>query len=803
MRAPFRLLAGLTCTAILLQTRIDIVLGKPAQSAQSTQPGQSQAANIRRSMEQYDMAQAEKLLRGLLERNPRGFTANNYDYLLGRVLVRRGQPAEARKVFDQVAARKGILGGYALWHAAEIVRETRDFAGEQQRLERLLREYPAFLHRRTVTARLGASYLASKKYTEGIAVLRPAAGSRGSAARENLARIGEAQLAGGQADAARQTFDSLLATGGNDDASLKAAAGLDQLDERAKSSPSEAERLRRARVYQFNRSFKDARRHWMAVVTSYPQSLNRAEALFQLGRGYFLEDNFTEAIRWYERAHTEFPFTEEGEEGFYFAGHSYQAMFDPDRAIKRYDEFLKAYPRSKYVPYAYLNAIDTLRTANRLDDALRWAARAQSETQDRFGIARALFDQAKIHMTQGSFTGALADLNALRSQNVSARGLVAGTSPSEVSFLRALCLEKLGRFDEAINEYLSMQPGRNDAWGYYGYQATERLRALGSNPRAKSIIERRTDDFLGRARTATTANAHLDAKQAASQALRLMADTDARAGEMRKILRTAYERIPGYQLPSYSLASGGRTSEVDSTTAAGSSIPDELLFLSLYDEAGPELVASRSTARGSTPPNWNYTTAYYCGFGDCAERTLKFAESVLKSIPDDYRLELLPRRLGELLYPIPFREQLEMSAGKRGVDARLILAIARQESRYDPEVKSFAAARGFLQFISSTAEQIAKQTGRADFDQSDLYHPATAIDIGAQYVKNLVDEFKTPQAVVAAYNGSEDSVRRWIARSQSQEVDRFVIEVAKRETRDYVFKVMNNYRAYQAIYPGM
>jgi len=66
-----------------------------------------------------------------------------------------------------------------------------------------------------------------------------------------------------------------------------------------------------------------------------------------------------------------------------------------------------------------------------------------------------------------------------------------------------------------------------------------------------------------------------------------------------------------------------------------------------------------------------------------------------------------------------------------------------------------------------------------------------------------VDEFKTPQAVVAAYNGSEDSVRRWIARSQSQEVDRFVIEVAKRETRDYVFKVMNNYRAYQAIYPGM
>ena len=765
------------------------------------EPAQPQAANIRRAVEQYDTAQAEKLLRAALERNPRGSTANNYDYLLARVLARGGQPAEALKAFDQVAARKGILGGYALRHAAEIARESRDFDGERQRLGRLLREYPSFLHRGTVVQRLGASYLASKKYAEVVTLLRPAAGTRGSTARENLARIGDAQLASGQADAARQTFDSLLATGGNDDASLRAVAGLDQLDERAKTAATEAERFRRARVYHFNRSFKEARRHWLALVNSYPKSLNRAEALFQLGRGYFLEDNFTEAIRWYEQAHSEFPMTEEGEEGFYFVGHSHQAMFDADRAIQRYEAFLKSYPRSKYVPYAYLNAIDTLRTAKRLDEALRWTARAQSETQDRFAAARALFDQAKIRMTQGNFTGALADLNALRAQNLSARGLVAGTNAPEVSFLRALCLEKLGRFDEATNEFLAMQPGRNDAWGYYGHQATERLRALGSNSNSKTIIERRTSEFLARARSASAANTEGDAKNAASQALRLISDTDPRSEEMRKILRTAYERTTGYQLPSYSLATLGRTAETSTTDAAASSIADELLFLGLYDEAGPELAASRPATRGGAASNWNYTIAYYCGFGDCAERTLRFAESVLKSIPDDYRLELMPRRLGELLYPLPFREQVERSGGKRGIDPRLLLAIARQESRYDPEVKSFAAARGFLQFISSTADQIAKQTGRTDFDQSDLYHPGTAIDIGAQYVKNLVDEFKTPQAVVAAYNGSEDSVRRWIARSQSQEVDRFVIEVAKRETRDYVFKVMNNYRAYTAIYP--
>jgi soluble lytic murein transglycosylase len=70
-------------------------------------------------------------------------------------------------------------------------------------------------------------------------------------------------------------------------------------------------------------------------------------------------------------------------------------------------------------------------------------------------------------------------------------------------------------------------------------------------------------------------------------------------------------------------------------------------------------------------------------------------------------------------------------------------------------------------------------------------------------VKNLFEEFKTPQAAAAAYNGSEDSVRRWLGRARSTDVDRFVIEIAKRETKDYVFKVMGSYRAYQAIYPTL
>lgn len=746
------------------------------------------AERIRSAVTQDDLQTAETLLRAASKRTD--FAANNYDYLLARVLVRRGNTQEAVRIFDQVADRKSLLGGYALWHGAELARRAGNLAAEQQKLSRLLREYPSFLHRRTAIERLGASYFSAGKYREVITVLTPISGTRGSTARESLARIGHANLALGSTSTARQAFESLLSGGLNDDASLKAVEGLDQIDRQ----PTNPERLRRARVYQFNRSFDKARQHWLAIVNGDQTSPNRAEALFQLGRGYFLEENYKEAITWYDAAYKASPSTNEGEEGFYFAGHSYQAMGQADRAIERYDAFLKAYPHSKYFPYAYLNAIDTLRSASRFDDALQWSRRAQSEARDPFVSARALFDQSKIRMTQGNFSAALADLTSLRSQNLSIRGMVAGASIPEVNFLRAYCLEMLGRFDEAVTEYLAMQPGRNDAWGYYGHQASERLRGLRSNQRAGKGVDRRIDDFITFAKKGAADGTWADAKRGAGQALRMMNDDDARASEMRKILRSTYEKLPGYQVPSFALAATGRTEEIGSS----STISSELLFLGLYDEAGPELSSSRNAR--TAPPGWNYTLAFYCGFGDCAERTLRFAESTLKSIPDDYRLELLPARLAQTLFPAPFREQLDRSSRAKKVDARLILAIARQESRYDPEVKSFAAARGFLQFISSTADSIAKQMGMRDFDQSDLYQPAIAIDIGAQYLRNLFDEFKTPQAVVAAYNGSEDSVRRWIARAQSPDVDRFVIEVAKKETRDYVFKVMNNYRAYTSVY---
>ncbi len=768
----------------------------------TTQIRPQQHAQLRAALARHELEAVEQSLRRLEKTAPLAFVNNNYDYLLARVLERREARAEAKLIYQKVVARKSPLAGYALFHLAEIARAGGQFAEEQSWLRRLTSEHPNHVWRERALRRLGTSYLKTGQYEQTIATLKPLSGTSGSLARDALAKVGQAQLALKQAAAARATFESLIVNGSLDDAALRAITNLDQIDEATQASLTEAEYLRRARIYQANRHFAQARKHWLAIINYFPQSARRAEALFQLGRGYFLEDNFQEAIRFYERVYEEFPQTDEGEQGFYFVGHCYQYLNDADRAIARYEEFLKAYPQSKYVGTCYLNAIDTLRSAGRDQEALKWAARAQANVNDRFIKVTALFHQARIHLAQENYTAALADFTRLSSMNLNVSGAVATTNPAEVTFMRAYCLEKLGRFAEAVDLYLALPEGRSNARGYYGYRASERLRALSTNLRAKNLIAEGLSKYLAQARQAHKQGNAVAAKAAANQVLRLTDDPQMRE-EMFKILRAAYAKLPGYQLPSFTLIAAGRTAPLGegqspATDTSHQTLANELLFLGLYDEGVLELAAATS----DSSRDWAYSMAVYSARGDQASRAIRFAEPLFNSVPDDYRPELLPRELASLLYPTPYRDALARYAVPRGVDPLFVLAIARQESRFDPTVKSPAAARGLLQFIPSTAEEIAAQLKLSDFELDDLYDPKVAILFGSHYLRKLFAEFGTPQAVAAAYNGSEASVRRSLARARSNEVDRVVIEIGKKETKDYLFIVMNNFRIYQALSRG-
>jgi soluble lytic murein transglycosylase len=172
------------------------------------------------------------------------------------------------------------------------------------------------------------------------------------------------------------------------------------------------------------------------------------------------------------------------------------------------------------------------------------------------------------------------------------------------------------------------------------------------------------------------------------------------------------------------------------------------------------------------------------------QSTLEFRESSVRS-------QILSTGLQ---YPVPYRQSI-LGAAQGDVDPRMVLSIMRQESNFRPTIKSPAAARGLLQLTIDTAYRFAAGAGISGLKETDLYRPDVSIRVGTQALRDLGKKFPAaPEAVAAAYNGGDDNVSRWIKRAQNTDPGVFAAEVGFAETKDYVFKVMANYRAYQELY---
>ncbi len=152
-------------------------------------------------------------------------------------------------------------------------------------------------------------------------------------------------------------------------------------------------------------------------------------------------------------------------------------------------------------------------------------------------------------------------------------------------------------------------------------------------------------------------------------------------------------------------------------------------------------------------------------------------------------------------YPVLYRSELLRYAKSRGIDPRFVLAIMKQESSFRANAKSPAAARGLLQLTYDTALKYNREAGFVSFSDTDLYRPNVNIAIGSVYLSKLKNEFGgLYEAIAASYNGGEDNAARWLDRSKPRDPAIFASEVGFSETKQYVFKVMSNYRVYQALY---
>ncbi len=816
------------------------------------------------AVERKDYAAAVSELAALEKSDEKIFKANNYDYLLARMAEKSGDLATAATNYQAVVNRNSILSEYALRHLSQIARETGNLLLERIYLRELSIVAPNGLTIEAANARMARSYFESKDYPAAIQVIDRQStvsieqkdtainndlpvSENGQQktnekeqqnnpnrklkinSRDDLALLGQAYLQSGKLDEAREIFTKLINDLPNpaqpDDFALAGAKGLDALDGgaanfgKAASPLSDTEHFRRASIYQFNRNFGLARLHFRAIVERFPQSANVADALFQIGRGFVQENNYNEAINWFERVQAEFPESPISKDALSQTASAYSRVKKPKEAVSRYQKFIEKYPNADNLERAYLNIVDVFRDKGEEVDALKWTAKTQEVFRGKLPEALALFAQARIHIAQNDWQNALIDLDKLLTfPDLGGVRVAGGTNKAEITFLKGFALENLNRYNEAIDVYLSIPDGRGE---YYGWRATEKLEAMANGEKTKSSTTQKLAELTQNIETKTA-----DAQRKSAQAaLRMTENADIRR-RLLEIIKRAYLNLSDYQkIPSGKLLEFGRQTifkESDEKIANNyhKTLADELLFLGLYDEATPELEISltengkRKTetdenndlnpkAKAQNPKSNDiaYTLAVFYRRGEMANRAVAFSEPLWKKIPADYQIELIPPEQIELLYPAPYADALLQSAAAKQVDPRFMLSITRQESRYRADVKSNAAARGLLQFISTTADRLAAELGRSDFVQDELYNPPTAILFGAQYLSNLFRQFpKQPAAVAASYNGGEDNMTRWLARAKTDNPDSYVPEILFAQSKDYVYKVMANYRVYQMFY---
>ena len=151
-------------------------------------------------------------------------------------------------------------------------------------------------------------------------------------------------------------------------------------------------------------------------------------------------------------------------------------------------------------------------------------------------------------------------------------------------------------------------------------------------------------------------------------------------------------------------------------------------------------------------------------------------------------------------YPFPYLQEIEKWSKERQINALLVTAVIRQESRFEPKVKSSAGAVGLMQVLPSTAKSIAPQA-KLDSKKIDLENPDNNIMLGTLYLDHTHQQYGNNSLLaIASYNAGPGNVSKWLQTLPKEDPDEFVEAIPFDETKNYVRQVFGNYWNYLRLY---
>lgn len=143
-------------------------------------------------------------------------------------------------------------------------------------------------------------------------------------------------------------------------------------------------------------------------------------------------------------------------------------------------------------------------------------------------------------------------------------------------------------------------------------------------------------------------------------------------------------------------------------------------------------------------------------------------------------------------FPVLYADAMQQAARLQKLDVAWLLAIARQESAFNPEARSHAGAMGLMQVMPATGKSTAQLLNRPLKSVAELYNPQRNIEIGSRYLRKVYDDLQqNPVLATAAYNAGPHRVKRWLPEKTMLPADIWAENIPFNETRRYIRAVMS------------
>ncbi len=143
-------------------------------------------------------------------------------------------------------------------------------------------------------------------------------------------------------------------------------------------------------------------------------------------------------------------------------------------------------------------------------------------------------------------------------------------------------------------------------------------------------------------------------------------------------------------------------------------------------------------------------------------------------------------------FPVLFADDMQRAAKVQKLDIAWLLAIARQESAFNPEARSHAGAMGLMQVMPATGRATAKLVNQQLQSVNELYQPSRNIEIGSRYLRKVYDDLQqNPVLATAAYNAGPHRVTNWLPENSPLPADIWAENIPFNETRRYIRAVMS------------